>query len=64
MLLRKYMRDLFEAGRGDTAKPRMKGFFSHKPQSGPGIALPPELADAISSFDFEDTFMPTHDGTD
>ena len=31
VLLRKYMGDLFEAGRGDTAEPTMKEFFSRKP---------------------------------
>ena len=39
-------------------------FFSRKPQSDPGIALPPELADAISIFDLEDKILPTHEGTD
>ena len=61
VLLRKYMGDLFEAGRGE---PMMKVFFSPKPQSDPGIALPPELANAISSFDCEDKFLPMHDDTD
>ena len=58
------MGDLFKAGRVDTAEPTMKGFFLRKPQSDRGIALPPELADAFSSFDLEDKILPTHEGTD
>merc|ERR1712002_377833 len=65
VLLRRYMGDLFDSGRGEPVEPNtMKGFFARKPLSDPGVALPPELANAISSFDSVDRFLPGHDGTD
>ena len=64
-ILRRYMGDLFDSGRGETVEPNtMKGFFARKPLSDPGIALPSELADTISSFDTVDKFAPGHDDTD
>ena len=65
VLLRRYMGDLFDSGRGETVEPNtMKGFFARKPLSDPGIALPPELADTISSFDNVEKFLPGHDDTE
>ena len=65
VLLRRYMGDLFDSGRGETVEPNtMKGFFARKPLSNPGIALPPDLADTISSFDTVDKFLPGHNDTE
>ena len=42
VLLRRYMGDLFDSGRGETVKPNtMKGFFAQKPLFDPGVVLPP-----------------------